>query len=155
MRKINQIVLHHSATRWGTAEKIRKWHLKRGWNDIGYHFVILNGKAGRFSTFNPREDGEVVAARPLAIQGAHVKGHNENTIGICLIGNSHFTAKQMYATKLMIEKLRGQLGPLDVVTHNELAKTECPGFTSALFCDMVGIDKSVPTHTVVRVETVH
>ena len=44
MRRIDKIILHCSATQEGKnikTETIRKWHLKRGWRDIGYHFVVL------------------------------------------------------------------------------------------------------------------
>ena len=77
MRDINKIVLHCSATREGhdvSTETIRGWHVnKRGWSDIGYHFVVLL-------------DGTVDKARPIERQGAHVRGHNKGSIGIAYIG---------------------------------------------------------------------
>ena len=48
-------------------------HKNRGWSDIGYNIVI-------------RRSGKVDVGRPLDCQGAHVKGHNHNTLGICLVG---------------------------------------------------------------------
>ncbi|MBG89586.1 MAG: lysozyme [Verrucomicrobiales bacterium] len=71
-----RITVHSSATQpktYLTADDIRKMHLKRGWSDIGYHFVI-------------RTDGAVERGRPLTKQGAHVYGHNKNNVGICLVG---------------------------------------------------------------------
>ncbi|WP_122082599.1 N-acetylmuramoyl-L-alanine amidase [Vibrio coralliirubri] len=56
----------------GVAE-IRQWHKKRGWRDVGYHFVI-------------RRNGDVQLGRPLSQTGAHVEGHNKGNIGICLVG---------------------------------------------------------------------
>lgn len=72
----SKIVLHCSATPEGrdvTATQIRRWHMKRGWADIGYHFVV-------------GIHGEIEFGRPITMQGAHVKGHNEDTIGICYVG---------------------------------------------------------------------
>ena len=73
---IDTVVIHASVTYphqdIGTAE-IRRWHLSRGWSDIGYHYVIdLAGKCQ--------------IGRPLALQGAHVRGFNETSIGICYVG---------------------------------------------------------------------
>ena len=76
MRKINKIIVHCSATPEGkefSVETIRKWHLKRGWSDIGYHFVI-------------DLQGELHEGRPVERTGAHVKGHNFDSIGVCYIG---------------------------------------------------------------------
>ena len=74
--KPKYITVHCSATQNTpsvTADVIREWHLKRGFNDIGYHFVI------------PTEY-IVEAGRSLYVQGAHVRSHNKNNIGICLVG---------------------------------------------------------------------
>mgnify|MGYP003683321097 CR=1 FL=1 len=76
MRKIDTLVIHCSATPEGRAvsvETIRGWHMKKGWRDIGYHFVI-------------GLDGVVHRGRPLGQIGAHVKGHNTGSIGICYVG---------------------------------------------------------------------
>ena len=75
-RVMNTIVIHCSATKSNinyTSKDIKKWHLQRGFNDIGYHFVILL-------------DGTIEIGRPLNKIGAHVSGHNTGTIGICYIG---------------------------------------------------------------------
>ena len=71
MRKINLIVLHHSASPRETtnASMIRSWHLARGWNDIGYHRVI-------------EADGQIMDGRPVQRRGAHAKGSNTTSIGI-------------------------------------------------------------------------
>ena len=76
VRHIAGIVIHCSATKEGKdfgAEDIGKWHRERGFNGIGYHFVI-------------RLDGTIEAGRMLDLAGAHTTGHNKNTIGICYIG---------------------------------------------------------------------
>ena len=76
LEDIHSIVVHCSATRdgqWVDAHDIDTWHKARGWSAIGYHRIItLDGKA---------EQG-----REYTRRGAHVRGNNKNTIGICLIG---------------------------------------------------------------------
>lgn len=75
-RRIDYLVVHCSATVEGKdfdAEDINNWHLQRGWAGIGYHYVI-------------KLDGTVEKGRPDNKQGAHVRGYNKYTIGICYIG---------------------------------------------------------------------
>ena len=76
MRKINEIILHCSATPENknfTVEDITKWHNAKGWDGCGYHYVI-------------HLDGTIHNGRPLQKIGAHCLGHNTNSIGICYIG---------------------------------------------------------------------
>lgn len=76
MRNIDLIVIHCSATREGhelSLEQLREMHLARGFSDIGYHFYI-------------RRDGTILNGRPIERIGAHVKGHNKTSIGICYEG---------------------------------------------------------------------
>ena len=76
MRKINYIIIHCSATKAGQdfhASDIDRWHKERGWDGIGYHQVV-------------DLDGTVEPGRPESKAGAHCKGHNADSIGICYIG---------------------------------------------------------------------
>ena len=76
VRKITGIIIHCSATKEGqdfSAKDINRWHKDRGFNGIGYHFVI-------------KLDGTIEIGRQLALRGAHTTGHNKETIGICYIG---------------------------------------------------------------------
>ena len=73
MRLVKEIIIHCSATREGQqipVDTIRDWHLAKGWNDIGYHFYI-------------DLDGTINKGRDIDKIGAHCKGHNRNSIGIC------------------------------------------------------------------------
>ena len=83
-RKITDIVIHCSATIEGKvfrAKDIDLWHKKRGFRKIGYHFVV-------------DLDGTIEQGRPLREAGAHVKGHNANSIGICYIGGLDSKGKE-------------------------------------------------------------
>jgi len=76
MKTIDSIIIHCSATRAGMdvrASDIRKWHLERGFADIGYNYVI-------------DLDGTVEVGRPLSMNGAHCLGYNDHSIGICYVG---------------------------------------------------------------------
>lgn len=77
MRDIELIVVHctYSPPRMDIGvEEIRKWHVEGNkWSDVGYHYVI-------------RRDGTIENGRPLKRPGAHVKGHNSNSIGIAWVG---------------------------------------------------------------------
>lgn len=76
MRKITHIIIHCSATREDrayTADDLQTDHLSRGFHGIGYHYYI-------------RRDGSVTNTRPIELVGAHVKGYNKHSIGICYEG---------------------------------------------------------------------
>lgn len=76
MRNIDSIIVHCSATKAGldfTATDIDRWHRERGFNGIGYHYVI-------------RLDGKLEKGRDVTLAGAHCKGWNERSVGICYIG---------------------------------------------------------------------
>lgn len=136
MRQIDEIILHCADTRpsWmqyedarGKVQEIRRWHVQdNGWSDIGYHFVI-------------DRDGTVVEGRPLEKAGAHVRGHNEHSIGICLLGGhgsqkndrfeDNFTAAQDSALRHLIQRLKIEHPEIRRITgHNEYANKACPGF---------------------------
>ena len=125
MRTLDRIVLHCSATEEGHpfgAADIRRWHKARGWKDIGYHYVILL-------------DGTVEYGRPVDQVGAHVKGHNSTTVGVCYIGGVRngepvdtMTAEQEVAFLELVYSLRKSLGYLTVHGHNEYSAKACPSF---------------------------
>ena len=94
-REINKIIVHNSDSEWGNAAIIDGWHRERGWSGIGYHFVILNGFQQNRGFYAGSEDGVVEDGRPLHKAGAHVKGENDDSIGICLIGKHHFSPEQL------------------------------------------------------------
>ena len=128
MRNINKIIIHCSATREGqevTVGTIRDWHVVgNGWSDIGYHYIIsLNG--------------DVELGRPISISGAHTKGQNENSIGVCYIGGVEKdgktpkdtrTDKQKLSLLNIIKTLRSIYGDVGVYGHRDFAPKACPSF---------------------------
>jgi hypothetical protein len=87
MRQIREIVVHCSDSGFGDVRMINDWHEQRGFNCIGYHRVILNGFR-RPRRYEPDDEGKVEFGRPASQIGAHVRGHNRHSLGICYIGNA-------------------------------------------------------------------
>ena len=81
--QIKYIVSHCSDTNENdTAEDIHKLHLSFGWEGIGYHKVI-------------KKNGDLENGRPEFWRGAHVYGHNHESLGICLIGKGNFNKNNL------------------------------------------------------------
>tara|TARA_B110000977_G_C11026175_1_gene473249 strand:+ start:1174 stop:1605 length:432 start_codon:yes stop_codon:yes gene_type:complete len=127
MKKINKVIVHCTATPEGrhtTVEDVRRWHLDRGWSDIGYHYLVYL-------------DGTVHEGRPMEIQGAHTKGQNKNSIGIAYVGGIdkvNFKAKdtrteeQKEALVDMLEFFKIANPEVTIHGHNEFASKACPCF---------------------------
>jgi N-acetylmuramoyl-L-alanine amidase len=124
------IVIHHSATATGGAAAFDKMHRAKGWDELGYHFVIGNG--------TDTADGlvEVGSRWPKQKWGAHAKTpdnrYNEYGIGICLVGNfdiTHPTPAQMRSLDKLVAYLMHtyNISPEDVIGHRDTKKTDCPG----------------------------
>ncbi|HEX8596619.1 MAG TPA: N-acetylmuramoyl-L-alanine amidase [Pseudomonas sp.] len=137
------IVVHCSATRATLdigVREITQWHIQRGFDTVGYHYVI-------------RRNGELETGRRENVIGAHVRGHNSNSIGICLAGGvnaanqaeNNFTAEQFATLEHLLTVLKGRypnariLGHRDLspdkngdgkITPNEFTK-QCPSFDVA------------------------
>ena len=127
MREINKIIVHCSATREGEnyeVAEIRKWHLARGFNDIGYHFYI-------------DLYGEIHKGRDISKIGAHCKGHNRNSIGICYCGGVEADGKTPKDTRLDCQKeallcvrrtLKAMYPNAVIHSHKDFANKACPSF---------------------------
>ena len=126
------VVVHHSASDKSTPEGMRDYHVRqRGWDDLGYHFVIGNGVK--------YPDGQIFVGNRWRQQkhGAHCKTpnnhYNEHGIGICLIGDfdSHPpTQKQLASLARLSSFLTAKCGIPDskILTHGGVThKTACPG----------------------------
>lgn len=127
-KRFNEIILHCTASKEGkdlTVDDVRKQHIKRGWKDIGYNYLI-------------RLDGKIEKGRSLTMAGSHCKGHNSHSIGICYVGglDSNGKAKDT-RTKEQKESLLTLVNDLltkynltieNVHCHYEYAKKACPCF---------------------------
>ena len=142
MRRISLIVIHCSDSAFGDAALIRRWHTDpppngNGWKDIGYHFVVLNGQRSLKTPFDPAADGFVEPGRPVDQIGSHVCGHNQDSLGVCLVGgrtrngqsvrDSWLTGKQKAALFSLLDDLTASYPDAKIVGHCELnpGKT-CP-----------------------------
>lgn len=128
-REWTAIVVHHSASPTGSAARFHRWHLLKGWDGLGYHFVIGNGVGAA--------DGQIeVGWRWLAQrEGAHAGNQefNDHGIGICLVGNYEQTAPtdaQLRALLALCRRLMLEYG-IDtdrIVGHRDVKPTTlCPG----------------------------
>ena len=126
MRTIDKIIIHCSATLPGQrvdVETITRWHKQRGFKTIGYHFFI-------------DRSGTIHAGRPLEQQGAHCKGQNAHSIGICYEGGLNKEGKpydtrtilQRIAMKELVAQLLGRFTEATVHGHREFANKSCPCF---------------------------
>lgn len=101
------IIIHCSATKPSQSvgvDRIREWHMAKGWEDVGYHFVV-------------RRDGSLELGRPINTVGAHVRGYNSTSVGVCLEGGlledggpaeglEAYTAAQVATLDLVIKFLK-------------------------------------------------
>ncbi len=126
------IVVHHSASESGSAATFDRWHRARGWDELGYHFVITNGRGG--------DDGNVEVGSRWTKQkwGAHCKTpdnrYNDFGVGICLVGDfrkSQPTAAQLRSLRRLATFLVDRYGidPANVIGHRDApgTTTVCPG----------------------------
>lgn len=130
-RKWKYIIIHHSATDDGDSLDFNKLHKRKGWNCIGYDFVIDNGTKSK-------QDGQIELSPRWVKQedGAHCKASDMNSkgIGICLVGNfskEKVSEKQMESLVYLVDILRKHYRIPDnhIMGHGQVqgAKTECPG----------------------------
>lgn len=126
MRKINLIIIHCTATIEGrdyTVSTIDSWHRHRGFDCIGYHYVIYR-------------DGSVHTGRSLYKVGAHCKGHNANSIGVCYVGGvgkdgnpkDTRTPQQRDALVNLLMRLKRQFPHAVIRGHRDFAAKACPSF---------------------------
>lgn len=138
MRAITKIILHCAATPEGkdfTVEQIDRWHRARGFNGIGYHYVIdLAGK--------------IHPGRSLERVGAHCIGQNTGSIGVCYVGGVAADGKtpkdtrtpaQRIALKELVLELLARYPGATVHGHNEFANKACPSFNVKTWLAEVGI----------------
>ncbi|MFH1799059.1 MAG: N-acetylmuramoyl-L-alanine amidase [Candidatus Omnitrophota bacterium] len=130
-KKWRYVVIHHSATDMGNSMNFNNAHLKRGWQGVGYHFIIDNGTCGK-------DDGQIETSPRWIKQmdGAHclASGMNERGIGICLVGNfskDKVSDAQMASLVQLVNELCKfyNIPRKRIFGHGKVpgASTECPG----------------------------
>jgi len=127
MRAIHKIIIHCTATREGddiSVDTIRRWHLNRGWSDVGYHYII-------------DIKGNINAGRPIELIGAHCKGENKYSIGIAYVGGVEAdgvtpkdtrTKAQKDSIIRLVKKLKGCYPDVTIHGHNEFSNKACPSY---------------------------
>ena len=121
---IKQIIVHCSDSDvlgHDNVDTIRDWHLKRGFEDIGYHYVILK---------RPHLDGKHVRkGRDVFLVGAHCQGHNEDSIGICLTGRYKFSTDQFTSLVNLLDGLCTVFNIDNIHGHSYFNRNKtCPNF---------------------------
>lgn len=127
MRNITEIIIHCADTPEGRDDRaadIKRWHKQRGFNDIGYHYVV-------------DLDGTIEAGRPIETAGAHCTGHNANSIGICYVGGKTKDMKNAKDTRtdaqkasllLLLKYLRQRYPQAEIIGHRDVSTKSCPSF---------------------------
>ncbi|MEE9319148.1 MAG: N-acetylmuramoyl-L-alanine amidase [Granulosicoccus sp.] len=134
---IQHLVVHCSATPNDeplTVRDIHAMHLGFGWHGVGYHRVICR-------------DGTIEAGRPDCWIGAHVYGHNEISLGVCLIGCDSFTDAQYDSLEQVLREWQRDYPGAMICGHRDFSFTEktCPNFDVAAWCR----DRQLPLQKVV------
>lgn len=118
-KDIKYIVVHCSATDEELdvgVDEIRAWHKEKGWSDVGYHYVI-------------RRNGQGEIGRGITEIGAHVKGHNKESIGICLVGGvnetgqatNNFTPEQFNTLEKILIGMKAYAPDAKILGHRDLS----------------------------------
>ncbi|MBQ8462722.1 MAG: N-acetylmuramoyl-L-alanine amidase [Prevotella sp.] len=125
MRTITLIVIHCSAVRpdqESSAKDIDNWHRDKGWNGIGYHYVV-------------RRSGQIEPGRPEETVGAHCVNHNRHSLGICYEGGLDIRGKpadtrteaQRASLRRLLEELHRAYPRALIVGHHDLnPQKDCP-----------------------------
>ena len=126
MRKVTEIIVHCADTPEGRDDKaadIDRWHRQRGFDRIGYHYVV-------------DLDGTIEPGRDLECVGAHCKGHNVQSVGVCYIGGADKnlkpidtrTPEQKAALRLLLKFLRAKYPDAKIYGHRDFSDKPCPCF---------------------------
>jgi len=124
--KPTEIYVHHSGgtdanpladTSEHTAKGMELWHLGKGWDGLGYHYVI-------------HKNGDIWKGRPEHRNGAHAKGYNTKSIGICLAGNFDATLptrEQEDSLKELMIDIKTRYEIKGIKPHRSVANKTCYG----------------------------
>ena len=139
--QVEYLVVHCSATPATAdigAKDIDRWHREQGYFSIGYHYVI-------------RRNGTVETGRPLDQPGAHARGYNQKSIGVCLAGGvaadkrtpeNNFTAEQFESLERLLRELKVKFPKAVVIGHGQLpgVAKACPSFDAKGWAEERGLN---------------
>ena len=126
-REIKKVVIHCADTYSRMdigVEEIRRWHTDppprgNGWSRVGYHYVI-------------RRDGSLEYGVDEMEAGIHARGHNADSIAICLVGgkpDANFTRQQWKTLENIVDYLVKKYPKAAVMGHRDLdSGKNCPCF---------------------------
>ena len=128
--KIDGFIIHCSDSdrpEHDSINVIDEWHKERGWICVGYHFFI-------------RKNGEIENGRPISTEGAHCKGQNDHTLGICLSGKHEFNKAQfqslrnlmLYLVNIVLPNEDYKIWPHRFFNHHKT----CPNFNLQIDTDI-------------------
>ena len=127
-RKIHRVFIHCSASdhpHHDNIETIKSWHLERGFTDVGYHFFI-------------QKDGTLEYGRDSEKTPAAQKGHNLNTLAICMHGlkEEKFTTAQFDTLRKLAQQIEHNYDNISFHGHCEVSKKACPVFNYKKVLDL-------------------
>jgi hypothetical protein len=134
----SMIIIHHAAHSRATVSDIHGWHLKNGWSGFGYHFLVT-------------KDGQVYSGRPENAMGAHCKGYNTSSLGVCMQGNYDIEKVSEIQFEALIELCQYLCDKYRISTikgHRELNATTCPGLNLSLGQVRSKVFCNIDTYTV-------
>lgn len=115
--KVDKIILHCSDSDFWQHDDISvidKWHKSKGWDGVGYQLFV-------------KKTGQIQLGRFLNQDGAHTKGYNKNTIGVCMSGKNDFPQLMQTIDLLLYLVKSFSLSVDDIYGHYELNKSKtCP-----------------------------
>ena len=121
-RPIERVFIHCSASDHPDHDSVKvidEWHRERGWNGVGYHYVIV-------------KSGDIEVGRPLEVTPAAQRGNNSGTIAICVTGLHHFSAQQAHSLLELCmdidDAYKEIIAPVTFHGHCEVANKLCPVF---------------------------
>lgn len=125
-KQISEIIIHCTATPAGRdlhVSDITRYHLQRGFDSIGYHYLVAL-------------DGTIEPGRPTEYIGAHCLGHNDRSIGVAYVGGvtadmtpaDTRTAAQRSGLAKIVAELRRRYPDATIHGHREFTAKACPCF---------------------------
>ena len=127
-RKVHRVFIHCSASNHAHHDNIatmKSWHLARGFRDVGYHFFI-------------QKDGTLEYGRDIEKTPVAQKGHNLNTLAICMHGlkEKNFTEAQFETLKKLAQQIEHNYENISFHGHCEVSKKACPVFNYKKVLDL-------------------